>query len=133
MDAVIADTHAAVWYLGDPAKLSGPALAALDRAAAAREPIYLSAISLVEVAYLVEKGKVPPAALTGLQDALADPDAALELVPLDLAVAQALVRIPRDVVPDMPDRIIAATALYLNLPLVSRDSKIRASAIRTIW
>src|SRR5436853_3707292 len=103
MDAVVADTHAAIWYFGNPAKLSGPALAALARAAAAREPIYLSAISLVEVAYLVEKGKLPPAALTGLQDALTNPAAALELVPLDLAITQALVRIPRDVVPDMPD------------------------------
>ena len=31
--------------------------------------------------------------------------------------------VPRDVVPDMPDRIIAATALYLGLPLVTRDSE----------
>ncbi len=33
----------------------------------------------------------------------------------------------------MPDRIIAATALLVNLPLVSRDRKIRASALRPIW
>ena len=35
-------------------------------------------------------------------------------------------QIPRDVVPDMPDRIIAATALSNSLPLVTRDLKIRA-------
>jgi len=37
------------------------------------------------------------------------------------------------VVPDMPDRIITATAFYLNLPLVSCDSKIQAANIQTIW
>ncbi|MEK0181377.1 hypothetical protein [Microcoleus anatoxicus] len=31
----------------------------------------------------------------------------------------AIAQIPRNVVPDMPDRIITATAFYLNLPLVS--------------
>jgi predicted nucleic acid-binding protein len=33
----------------------------------------------------------------------------------------------------MPDRIIAATALSLGLPLVTRDGKIRASNVITIW
>ena len=33
----------------------------------------------------------------------------------------------------MPDRIIAATAQYLGLPLISRDRKIRLSAVETIW
>ena len=33
----------------------------------------------------------------------------------------------------MPDRIIAATALYLNLPVISRDHRIQLSDIDTIW
>jgi PIN domain nuclease of toxin-antitoxin system len=32
-----------------------------------------------------------------------------------------------------PDRIIAATALTLNLPLITRDAAIRAAGIETIW
>ena len=39
----------------------------------------------------------------------------------------------RITVPDMSDRIIAATALYLNLPLVTADHQIQASGIHTIW
>ncbi|PJB74400.1 MAG: PIN domain nuclease, partial [Armatimonadetes bacterium CG_4_9_14_3_um_filter_58_7] len=35
--------------------------------------------------------------------------------------------------PDMPDRIIAATALHLGLSLVTRDSKIQGCGIPTIW
>jgi len=49
-------------------------------------------------------------------------------------VASSLAKIPRLTVPELPDRIIAATALYLNLPLVTKDYKIRSlSVIQTIW
>jgi PIN domain nuclease of toxin-antitoxin system len=59
--------------------------------------------------------------------------AAIELVPVTYAITQAVPHIPRATVPDMPDRIIAATALHLGVPLVSRDRKIHASSIQTIW
>jgi predicted nucleic acid-binding protein len=48
-------------------------------------------------------------------------------------VAAAVERIDRNVVPDLPDRVIAATALVAGAALVSRDAKIRASQIQTIW
>jgi PIN domain nuclease of toxin-antitoxin system len=68
-----------------------------------------------------------------LSNELLDPDTCFVIVPLDFAVAQAIRQIPRDDVPDMPDRIIAATAHHLNLPLVTYDQKIQASVIKTIW
>ena len=52
---------------------------------------------------------------------------------LTTGVVGALATIPRNSIPDLPDRIIAATALYLNLPLISRDSKIADSKVNTIW
>jgi predicted nucleic acid-binding protein len=58
----------------------------------------------------------------------------LVVVPLDPPVAKAFTQIPREIVPEMGDRIIAATALYLGLPLVTKDHKIRnLSNIQTIW
>ena len=55
------------------------------------------------------------------------------VVGLTLPVVINLRNIPRSVVADLPDRIIAATALYLKLPLITRDSKINLSDILTIW
>jgi PIN domain nuclease of toxin-antitoxin system len=52
---------------------------------------------------------------------------------VDAAVANTLPKIPGDVVPDMPDRIIAATALHLVVPLVTRDSRLQSAGINTIW
>jgi len=133
MSAVVVDTHAAVWYLLNSQRLSPSAGAALDAATQGGDPVYVASISLVEVVYLVEKGRLPGFALERLSNALADPASGFVTAPLDLAVAQALRRIPRDVVPDMPDRIIAATALHLDLPLVTRDSDIQKTAVKTIW
>ncbi len=99
----------------------------------AGEPIYVSAMTLVEMAYLIEKGRLPEQDLVDLLKELKNPTSNFELVSIDLAVTQVLRRIPRTAVPDMPDRIIAATALYLDLPLVTRDGKIRAANLTTIW
>jgi PIN domain nuclease of toxin-antitoxin system len=42
-------------------------------------------------------------------------------------------QVPRADVPDMPDRIVAATAVYYGVPVISRDARIRASNVQTIW
>jgi PIN domain nuclease of toxin-antitoxin system len=65
--------------------------------------------------------------------ALDDPDAACRLAPLDRAVADALEFTDRDTVPDLPDRVVAATAIALQVPLISRDAKIQTSIVQTIW
>ena len=133
MHSVVVDTHTIVWYFRDQKRLSSAALSALENATQAGDPIYLPSISLVELRYLVEKGKLPQQALDVLFAALDQPYANLVIASLDMSVVRALDNIPRNVVPDMPDRIIAATAMALQLPLVSRDRKIQAASIHTIW
>jgi PIN domain nuclease of toxin-antitoxin system len=133
VSAVVADTHAVVWYLTDPARLTAPALAALRNAVASGGGIFVASITLVELRYLTERGRLPQAVLDGVEAGLEGADAPLLLVPLGLEVTRALGSIARDVVPDMPDRIIAATAAHLGLPLVTADHKIHASGIPVIW
>ncbi len=134
MAAVVADTHTVIWYLQNSSKLSTTALATLDSATQTGDPIYISSITIVEIIYLTEKGKIPQAALDQLTNALSNPKSGFIVVAIDLAIAQTLSQVPKDIVPDMPDRIIAATALHLKLPLVTRDHKIQAlTTIQTIW
>jgi PIN domain nuclease of toxin-antitoxin system len=133
MSSLVVDTHAAVWYLLKSQRLSNAGFEAIDRAARAGQSIYVASVSLVEIVFLVEKSKVEPAAFDLLLQTLSDPETGWVLAPLDLNVAQTVARVSRDVIPDMPDRIIAATALHLDLPLVTRDGKLRASGLKTIW
>src|SRR3954468_15803633 len=127
MNEVVADTHAMIWFLFDPPRLSVAATAAMNLAAAST--IYLSAISLVELAYLIDKGRYTDAALDLLIRVVNDPASGVVLAPVDPPVARSVRRVPRKLVPDMPDRIIAATALHLSLPLVTADQRIRSAGI----
>lgn len=133
MAAVLADTHAVVWYFREQTKLSAAAITAFEQAGSTGDLIYLSAITIIEITYLIEKGKLPQAALDRLDDALAETPPLIAVLPIEVGVARAVQQVPRDLVPDMPDRIITATALYLNLPLITRDAKIRSTQINTIW
>ena len=131
--AAVLDTHAAIWYLGRSSSLSPRGLEFVRRAVNERRPVYVSAISLVETVYLVEWGRLPLEALQRLESALSDATSGLVVAAVDSNVAEAVGRVPRTMVPDMPDRIIAATALHLKLPLVTRDRRIQSTGLKTIW
>ena len=129
----VADTHAAVWHLFDDPRLSAAARAFIDEAAAAGDMIAVSAISLAEIVYLVEKGRLPVNAYAELKDALDDPDHVMKAAPCTAEIVDQMRSVPRAEVPDMPDRIVAATAIYFNVPVISRDRRIQATALRTVW
>jgi PIN domain nuclease of toxin-antitoxin system len=59
MPDLVIDTHIAVWALTEPHMLSVNAKAALV-AAEANGIIYVSSMTLIELVYLTEKGKVAP-------------------------------------------------------------------------
>lgn len=129
MNSVVVDTHTAIWYFLQSPKLSETAQKIIDSAL----KVYLSSITIIEIMYLTEKDKIPQLALTRLINALNQPLSNWQVVDIDLDVALSLANIERQVIPEMPDRIIAATALYLNLPLITCDTKITASIVHTIW
>ena len=132
--ALVLDTHAVIWYLADSKELSRIARTIITTEEKNSGSIFISAISLVEVVYLAERGRLPSAALQSLEDALTDPAGSMVVAPLDGAVARAIQKISRVAVPDMPDRIIAATALHLNAELVTRDHRLQAALKnRAIW
>src|SRR5579864_1928564 len=117
MIAGVADTHAALWYLFADSRLSTPAKSAFDAATNSRRKIVLSVISLAEVVYLVEKNRLPASAYDDLQKALRDTDHVLQEAPVTAEIIDAMLEIPRADIPDLPDRIVAATALYFGVPV----------------
>lgn len=132
MPAVL-DTHAAIWFLLDSRRLSEKVYSLIAASAAAGSPAFISAVSLVEVVYLAERGRVVADCFEVFTKELARELPAFRVVPLDSSIAQVLKTIDGRTIPEMPDRIIAATALSLRLPLVTRDASLQRSGINTIW
>lgn len=133
MSSLVLDTHSAIWYLEKSTSLSKAGREAINAAAATGQTIFVSSISLIEITYLVEKSKLLERQYGLLLDRLTDPEAGWQVVPIDLEVTRKIAQISRALVPDMPDRIIAATALHLDLPLVTRDANLRNCGLKTIW
>ncbi|MBL8238949.1 MAG: PIN domain-containing protein [Bryobacterales bacterium] len=122
-----------IWYLMDDPRLSGVAAQAFDEATSAGQRIYVPSICIVEATYLIEKGRISEQAFFAFESVVADPDSPIRLIELTFAIAKAVRKVSREAIPDMPDRIITATAIALGLPLITCDSKIRASGVTTIW
>ena len=134
--AVVADTQILIWYVIDPDRLSADAVAALEDATAAGQPIYVSAHALVELVYAVEKATNP---LTeddrqAILGELAREDSPFEVVPVTDEIANHVAEVPRVPNADPADRIIVATAEVLGLTLVSSDRHIPTmTATTVIW
>lgn len=130
---LLLDTHIWLWWLLGQPELSSKERDALDALAAAGTPPGLSAISLWEAQMLAAKGRlkidVPlthwlPTAVT---------EESVTLLPIDVAVIQALDKLPAGFHGDPADRIIVATARAHGLSLATRDSGIRRSRAVKVW
>ncbi len=132
-DKIVTDTHALIWYLEDSEQLSPAVKNLFDQCNDGAAEIFVPTICLVELVYLAEKERIPQKLQ---KEALLDIcEGATNFIPVDLtpSIVLSLEQIPRSDIPDMPDRVIAATALHLNLPLITRDKKISLSQIESIW
>ena len=128
--AYLADTVAIVRHLRQHPALGRRAARILREADAGLEHIYISAITLMEVLYLAEAGRIdlPLAELV----ALVTHSRNYEIVPIDADIVLAAIGI-KDV-PELHDRILAATAVHLGVPILTGDRVIAAcQSVQTTW
>ena len=93
----------------------------------------IPSICLVEMIYLQEKGRIPLELKKRFDVELQNGRSGFVVMPLTEEIANAVARIPREAVPEMPDRIIAATALHLKIPLISYDLALQKAGLPIIW
>jgi PIN domain nuclease of toxin-antitoxin system len=130
---VVADSHALVWFAQGSDQLSAAAADSL-REAEATEGIVISTATLIDLWYVTQTTKAISTAQLAELRTLVLSSWALTLHPMDLAVLDAYTAIARDLLKDPWDRFIVATAQVLQLPLVTKDRRIRRSGLaETIW
>src|SRR5258707_12844655 len=129
----VLDTHTILWFLSGDLRLSIIAKDFITNSRIAGNDLAISSITLIEMVYLIEKGRVPADRFTEIVRMVRQPTRGLVEIPVDIEIARTLSRIDVSQVADMPDRIIAATALDLQVPILSKDRKIQLSNLTTIW
>lgn len=117
------DTHILLWWLTEPRKLSGEQTRVLRESIRRREPVAISAITLLELALLLSAGSTRMD--FPLEDIFEQLEAhpAIQILPLTIGVA-AEVAVIGPSLRDPADRTIVATARSRKLRLVTADERI---------
>jgi PIN domain nuclease of toxin-antitoxin system len=133
VSVILLDTHALVWLVAEPARLSRAATDAIRRARSSGG-LAVASITLWELAMLLVRGHVRghgtvDASIRQVVDA-----ARVTVREITPVIAALSTQFPDDFPRDPADRLIVATARAEGLTLVTRDERIRASAlVRTVW
>lgn len=130
---ILLDTHAILWLVLEPQRLSRAAQRAIHRAERS-EGVAIASITLWEIAQLVEDGRVKVHGSTErfLDSLCRNPSlVVLEITP---EVAALAFQFPPDFPKDPADRLIAATARAHGIRLVTKDQPLQDSPlIDTVW
>ena len=126
---VLLDTHTLLWSFISRASLSREATAIMTNEAI---EIVVSAASAWEIATKVRIGKLPEAEALEQRFIEALDEIGYTLLPIDPEIALRAGRLTASH-GDPFDRIIAAQALALDIPVISKDTKLDQFGVRRIW
>ena len=122
MDNFVTDTQALVKFMMGKKVINDRSHQAFLSADKAQSTIIIPAIVLMEVLYLFEKNRID-ISLFQTEDLQRSQNYQFE--PLSLEILKTASEITD--IPELHDRLIAATARYLDIPLITNDPVIRAS------
>lgn len=126
----LADTVAMVRHLTQDSKQGKRAKAIFQEADQGLHRIFVSGVTLMEILYLSEAKRiaVPLAELVSHINKSRN----YAIIPIDAEIVLTASRI--DDIPELHDRMIAATALFLDIPILSPDPLfVNSHFVRTVW
>lgn len=127
----VTDTHPLVWHMTNDPKLSASAKRAFQRVDDFQDFIFIPCIIFFELLYLSDKKRIGVDFEGFLRMVSSSKNYRVE--PLCLPIIEKSRAIPREKVPDPWDRLIAATSLHLNYPLITKDEKLKAAGFHIVW
>ena len=130
---IVLDTHVLIWWIENPAQLSPKARRAIAKDSL-ENGIIVSSVSALEIATLVRRNRLHLAVSVDLWLANVQRLPELHFEPVTAEMAQIAGSIGEELHGDPVDRLIAATAVVLNAPLVTADTKLREyKGLDTVW
>jgi PIN domain nuclease of toxin-antitoxin system len=129
---ILLDTHVVVWLAQDYSRISSAAHSAIKKAREKEVGIAVSGITLFEISLLASRGRVD--FKPDVETTLTEVERQFVVLPLTANIALQAFELPAAYPNDPVDRIIGATALVEDIPLITADRSIRRSrAVPTIW
>jgi PIN domain nuclease of toxin-antitoxin system len=129
---ILLDTHIVIWLAFEPNKLSKRAKEAI-RAARVEGGLAIAGITLLELAWLVEKGRRVETTLS-VESFVRLCASKMTVLPITPEIAARAVSCPDSYPKDPQDRLIGATALVEGIQLVTHDKLIKKSGVvPVIW
>jgi PIN domain nuclease of toxin-antitoxin system len=129
---ILLDTHVVIWLAQDFQRITQAAQGAIKEARKKDRGLAVSCITLVEIARLGSYGRVN--LMPDLETFLSDVEQRFIVLPITSYIARQAFELPANFPKDPVDRVIVATALMEDIPLVTADVAIRKSrAVPTIW
>ena len=129
MRQYVTDTQCLLWYLADDRRLPRAAGRIFSGADDGTVQILVPSIVVVESIFLAQRQRVASDILAQMLELREDLDDSIAVVPLHMAIVKSLIDFGPAAVPELADRVIAATALSLGLPLLTVDHAIAASGL----
>ncbi len=121
---ILLDTHILLWWYLDSPEISTKYLRILEQKEAQEQPIGLSIISLWEISKLVSLGKFKINFSLDQWFFDLEEDSLLQIYPLSAGVILESNRLGNEFPKDPADQLIAATARYHELHLMTVDKRI---------
>jgi len=129
---ILLDTHVVVWMASGDSRLSAKASTAIREARTSVRGLAVSDITLFELSLLFRKKRFELA--VDPEFFLSDIERRFVVLPITANIALQAFELPARYPKDPVDRILGATALVEDIPLLTADREIRKSrAVATIW
>ena len=126
----VTDTHALLWWFIDSPKLSPKSAEILQGCENGENIIFIPSIVIAEAFSIFEKKRI----FFDFKKLFKNIDESdnFVLIPLDYPILRKMIDL-RDI-PELHDKIIVSTAIYLGLPLITKDKTIQQLPyLKTIW
>ncbi len=126
----LTDTHALIWWFIDSPKIGPKASEIFEKCEEGENVIFIPSIVIAEALSIFDKKRVS-FDFKELFRKLHDSENFV-IISLDYPVLQKMIDL-KDI-PELHDKIIASTAKYLNLPIITKDKTLhKLTSIKTVW